>query len=200
MSASLEGPGAQHLPPSGTPARQPLDSAATSVCFWGHTAPHCLLLEPRLLRKCQEKPWVEEAASSDWWRGPRPAGLGWTPEKSPPCLTEPGSHIPSTSRGTVTGEQGPGGAGGQGTCQGDRAWIKGVPAARGGQTCSHAGFPRSPRAGPSDAEKAARNQRILFKSVQDVAVLPALTGAAFGSAVFPFFFFFIAVLKRSLAV
>lgn len=73
------------------------------------------------------------------------------------------------------------------------------------ETCSQARFHAPLRAGPADPLKAELNQRVLLKSVQDVAPFPVLTGEALEVQFLSFFFsppplFFIAVLKRSLAV
>lgn len=131
------------------------------------------------------------------------------------CGTEPGSHRSSSSHqrgmkllgGSRAREGGAarGGVGaaqrgaGRGTYQRDCPSIKRVPASPD-ETRSQARSHPTPRA----ALKAALNQRILFKFIQDVAVFFCSDRRGIWKCSFFLFFlsffFFIAVLKRSLAV
>lgn len=109
------------------------------------------------------------------------AGLEWTPEKSPggqSCkVTSPPALWVPEELGIGVG--GGGGAeavqscpvGGRATYPWGCPWMKGGPSdVLEQRCCSLARFRFRLQASPSDVLKAELNQRILFKSAQDVAV------------------------------
>lgn len=163
--------------------------------------------------ECRKAPRWREPPLQAGGDGPGPQGEGepqgsllwdgaWKPplQQQPPAGDEVAGWEQSEGGGAARGGVGAAQRGaGRGTYQRDCPSIKRVPASPD-ETRSQARSHPTPRA----ALKAALNQRILFKFIQDVAVFFCSDRRGIWKCSFFLFFlsffFFIAVLKRSLAV